>query len=218
MEVHIPDILTTDHFSDPEMQVMVRDGVLRRVGYWYSPAWVPDSSGLRARGVFTEFGETVIADTYTAAWIYKCSTRLPYPLTGSMPRSARSASARRLGRIREVGIAETDYWFVGRLRVTTPVRTFRDMGRVVYQKGETHHSLREEIRGRLIAASLAVMFRIDLDAEEAELARQGPYTRRASLHLSEVRTLLARISQLDRNQQLEVLTKEQSKLPGFKLH
>lgn len=220
MTAQIPLLLTTADFSDPEMQIMVRDGILRRVGPWYSPIAVPDTTGLRARGVFSQFGTSVIADTYTAAWIYKCATRLAEPLTGSMPRRERSASARKLGRVREVPITDEEVWLVGRLRITSPERTFRDFGRVVHQKGEAHHALREEVRGRLIAATIAVMFRLDMEAEQEALDAlgQAPYSRRSSIMLEQVRNLLSQISHLDREKQLQVLVSEQSKLPGFLLH
>ncbi len=220
MAAHVPDILTTDDFSDPEMQMMVKDGLLKRLGNWYCPIYLPDTSGLRARGVFTDFGDAVIADTYTASWIYKCSTRVPTPLTGSLPRKERSASARRLGRIREVSIADDEIWRLDNLRITTPERTFRDMCRVVCQKGDAQYALREEIRGRLIAASIAIMFRIDLEKERDLLddAGTGPFSRRAITMVTQVQKLIEQLSALDGNQQIEVLAAEQRKLPGFKLY
>ena len=217
---HIPDILTTEHFSEPEMQIMVRDGVLKRVGYWYAPIAVPDTVRLRATGVHTELQNLAIADTYTAAWIYKCSARLPHPLTASLSRHQRSAAARRVARVREVTITDPEYLYIGSQRVTTPLRTFRDFTRIIHHKGEPLYNLREERRGTLIAASLAVAFGIDTSQERNLLRKTspGPYTKRSDTMLARVESILAELAHLDARSTLHVLAAERAKLPGFKLY
>lgn len=214
----IPDILTTDDFPDPSLQGMVQDGILRRVGNWYCSVAMPDTSGLRAQSIRVDLRDTAIADTYTAAWIYKCCTRLPDPVTGCTHRLARSAAARRLGRIREVTIDDAEIWRVGGQRITTPERTLRDLGRTVPGRGEPEHSLREETRARLVGAALVLMFRLDLDSQRAHVAETGshPYSIRLGAYIESVHQLIERLRDHPEQRRIAVLTEQQARLPGFR--
>lgn len=208
----VPDILTTEHFSDPELQVMVQDGLVRRLGHWYCPIRMPDSVSLRARAVAIQFGRSVIADTLTAAWIYQCSDILPDRLTGCVPREHRSAATRRLGDVREVVIDDADIDAVGVLRLTTPLRTFRDICRLVPQRGEKGYSTPRERYHRLIAAALVVRFAIRLDTEIEQLRPAVPHTARARTMIERLGSLLAQVEALPADRRIPALLHEQVRL------
>ncbi|HHW50719.1 MAG TPA: hypothetical protein GX406_04515 [Pseudoclavibacter sp.] len=211
----VPDVLTTEHFADAELQVLARDGFVRRVGRWYCPAYLPDSPKLRAQTIYEDFSTEVIADTFTAAWVYRCNPRLPDPLTGLIAPGARPSRARRRGRVRNARIDPHDYARLGGLAITTPARTLIDLGRAVPQRGEPGYVLRELYRSKLIGSALAVTFRLN----PVQLA-QGllhlhnvPHAKRALAYLEDIVRIMRSIEAYSHAEKLAGLHAQLANIP-----
>lgn len=113
------------------LERMLREGTVRRVlrgVYAATPA--PDSTAMRAAAVSLRTARGAIAVDRTAAWVHGVELTPPAP---GEPRPVEilppRRSARVLGTIRE--LAGRDLQHIGSLRLTTPLRTALDLGRLL---------------------------------------------------------------------------------------
>ncbi len=147
----------------PSLERMLREGSVRRVlrGV-YAAASAPDSTPMRAAAVALVTGREAIAVDRTAAWVHGVDVT---SLAAGEPRPVETVSPgrsphRTLGSGRE--LAGHDVERIGSLRLTTPLRTALDLGRLLPP------GLALGAMDRLLAAGS--FSHVDLLAEIARLA------------------------------------------------
>ncbi len=147
----------------PSLERMLREGSVRRVlrGV-YAAAAAPDSTPARAAAVALVTGRESIAVDRTAAWVHGVDvTSLPAGEPRPVEVVSPGRSARRaLGSGRE--LAGHDVQRIGSLRLTTPLRTALDLGRLL------RPDLALGAMDRLLSAG--TFSHVDLLAEVARLA------------------------------------------------
>lgn len=114
----------------PALERMVRAGQVRRVlrGV-YAPATAADDTVLRARALVLAVGGAAVAVDRTAGWVHGLSLDLLGIADGQVPLDLARTQRRSRGTVR--ALAAREIGCVEGLRLTTPLRTALDLGRLL---------------------------------------------------------------------------------------
>lgn len=122
--------------SRTELATFVRSGVLRRVFRGvYVDSTVPDDQTSRTRALAKVLSPDAVVTDESAGWVHLANLDPPGAMLVAPPVTA--FNVKRGGRVRSLGtmggerfLTEDDIWEVNGIRVTSPIRTALDLGRL----------------------------------------------------------------------------------------
>jgi len=133
---HLAPVLGTGDLPFAELQAARLDGELYAVDEFFSPVDSPlttDARGLalyRALSRFRGLEKRLVAEQWSAAWVWGAVFAPPYPHQFCAPVAIRAReNAPQLGHVREVKLVRQEVLTVNGLRLTTPLRTALDLVR-----------------------------------------------------------------------------------------
>ncbi|WP_353987878.1 hypothetical protein [Ruicaihuangia caeni] len=170
-----------------ELSAMSLDGELYPLAEAYASIAEPDTPALRALALHGILGnERIIADRWSAAWVWGALPRPPRVHTFCTRSEARVQHELRLDvAIREVVIDDGEIVAFGRARATSPLRTVLDLARSQEAYSESHY--------RGVLARLMDEAGLGLEACLAALdSRPLPFTRLARERLRRAQPAVTR--------------------------
>ncbi|WP_349903064.1 hypothetical protein [Parafrigoribacterium humi] len=130
MSLRLPPVLSVADLPLAELCAARLDGELRGIDGYFSPVDEPDDLRHRAAVLAAMAPPRLIAEQYSAAWVWGARLWPPDRQQFCAAAGARiSMSAAAPHRLREVVIGDTEYVTVEGLRLTTPLRTAVDIAR-----------------------------------------------------------------------------------------
>jgi hypothetical protein len=174
--VRLPDLLTATDLPEPELHALRLDGVLYVVAGSWRPSDLPETTEARADAVALVLRDRLIADRLTAAWLLAAADRAPLPLQCCAAVDDRGAAGSDGLDIRELRLEARDVTRVGRVRLTTPLRTATDLLR----------GAGWGVSERQAVARLAAICGTDAVGQALEEPRFAAHRRRAVRRLHEV--------------------------------
>lgn len=124
-------VLTPDDLPWPELQAAALDGDVYAIGDAFAPIDEFDRSLLRAESIARTWPRRVIAERRSAAWVLGALDRAPLVHELCTDTTARTKHPLTTAvQLREVVMDQHDIVRVGRLGVTSPVRTIVDLARI----------------------------------------------------------------------------------------
>ncbi|MGL4339731.1 MAG: type IV toxin-antitoxin system AbiEi family antitoxin [Rhodoglobus sp.] len=130
MTSRLKAVLSPDDLPAAELYAAQLDGDLFRVGDCFAPIDQIERPLHRARAVLSGFSDRLIAEQYSAAWIWGASEKLPLLRQFCVTMNCRVGHEVPVGvNLREVVIASHEIAVVDGFKVTTPRRTAIDLAR-----------------------------------------------------------------------------------------
>lgn len=130
MPTRVPSLLTTDDLPLAELHALRLDGVVVGVDGCFAPIDEVPGAMQRANALSVGLHDRLIAEQWTAAWVWGATASAPLPHQFCVGLEARvTHSISPWMTLREVVIDPTDIAQVGSLGVTTPRRTVVDLAR-----------------------------------------------------------------------------------------
>lgn len=172
MPIRVPSLLTADDLPLAELHALRLDGVVVSVDRCFAPIDEVPGALQRANALAAGLHDRLIAEQWTAAWVWGARVTAPLPHQFCVGLEARvTHSTTPWMTLREVVIDPTGVSQVGSLGVTTPRRTVVDLARFSTTWG------REE---REVVVALIELGQVTPDALTRELDRNKlPHKRRA---------------------------------------
>jgi hypothetical protein len=123
-------VLTIADLPLAELHAARLDGELFAIDACFAPVDEPAIPALRAESIAVQWPDRIIAEQRSAAWVYGVLTSPParHELCADLSARARPSNSRH-ARIREVVIDASELVRIGRLDVTSPLRTVLDLVR-----------------------------------------------------------------------------------------
>lgn len=171
-------VLTTDDLPLAELHAARLDGELFALDACFSPIDEPSTSALRAEAIASLWPDRMIAEQRSAAWVYGVLHHPPqrHELCADLSARARPANSRH-AHIREVVIDSSELVRIGRLDVTSPLRTVIDLARFCEQFGDVERSICDALMqlGNLTTEKCrtALQARRNLPGKRTALVRLG---------------------------------------------
>ena len=128
--MRLAPVLSPADLPSAELQAARLDGELYGVGDCFSPIDIIDGRDQRALALATVVPHRLIVELLSAAWVWGAALSAP-----ARPRLCADITARTRPPIgsailREVVVDQADVVILGRLRITTPLRTAVDLARL----------------------------------------------------------------------------------------
>jgi hypothetical protein len=132
MTSRLSPVLSSSDFPAPELDALLLDGEVYRVGDCVSPLDEVPGPLLRAAALSAELPPRLIAEQHSAAWVWGAQARQPsrHEVCSDISARARPVAASRLA-VREVVLLHDDTVTISGARITTPLRTAIDLARFV---------------------------------------------------------------------------------------
>jgi len=128
--MRLSPVLSPADLPRPELDAARLDGELFLLDGCHCPIDEPERPALRAGSLAARFGQRLIAERRSAAWVLGALATAPRVHQLCAGSTARVRPADRSGlELREVVIDEEDLLLIGGFRVTAPVRTVTDLAR-----------------------------------------------------------------------------------------
>jgi hypothetical protein len=126
----LPPILHASDLPEAELHAARLDGELYGIGEGFAPVDGIESAAHRAMSLAAATSSRLVAERYTAGWIFGARDRLPAVLEFCTDCRARyrGLTGTRIA-VREVVLHEGDTLVLGGVTVTSPVRTILDVAR-----------------------------------------------------------------------------------------
>ena len=125
------DLVTPDDLSIGDLLAAFHHGELRRLGECFIPADLPSNAQLRAESIGFGVEGFAVLDRVTAAWVHGALDELPEVHTLAVRHGERASAPRHtVIDVREAVFVPADVITIGRVRVTTPLRTAVDVARL----------------------------------------------------------------------------------------
>jgi len=128
--MRMPSVLSPVDLPWPELQAARLDGELYGVDACFCPIDEPGGLHQRALALTSVVPRRLIAELHSAAWVWGALDRPPARHRLCADITARSRPPIGTAILREVVVDPTDVLTLGRLRITTPLRTAVDLARL----------------------------------------------------------------------------------------
>ncbi len=130
MAIRIPSLLSADDLPLTELHALRLDGVVVSVDCLFAPIDEVPGALQRANALAADLHDRLVAEQWTAAWVWGARVTPPVPHQFCVGLDARvTHSTAPWLALREVVIDPSDVFQVGSLGVTTPRRTVADLAR-----------------------------------------------------------------------------------------
>jgi hypothetical protein len=145
----LPRVLTPTDLPWPELQAARLDGELYALDTCFIPIDEPELPSLRAESIAVTWPDRLIAEQHSAAWVLGATDTKPHvhELCADIGARSRPVTTIRAS-IREVVIDASEIVRVGRLDVTSPIRTAIDLARFAVLWGEEERRIRDGLMAR----------------------------------------------------------------------